>query len=73
MTEQVASALACSALRCQERIVIHAASPLHIDTIRERAGEAGWRHDADGDWCPWHSPEQEAATRAARSSGVVAS
>ncbi len=73
MAAQVASVLPCSAVRCQERMVIHAASPLHIDTMRERAAEVGWRHDADGDWCPWHSPEQEAAARAGPPAPVVAS
>jgi len=55
--------LPCSAARCQERIVIHAAGTLHTDTLREQAQAANWRHDAAGDWCPWHSPEQEASAR----------
>ncbi len=42
---------------------MQAESLLHIDTLRERAREANWRHDSAGDWCPWHSPHQEALAR----------
>jgi hypothetical protein len=53
--------LPCAATNCREQF--GNGKLIGIRELHDAALAVGWRHDEQGDWCPWHSPEQEAAGR----------